>query len=516
MMSDGSPVSKSNSKVSTDGSPVTKSYTASSWDGSELGFGKSKSFDELSAEVREICERIDTDRNGSISKLELVAAVQKDPKVAAFVLPDQKKICGGLCGGGDEDLFDAVMEIFDVISGGKQRIKYADLAAHHKKAKNQPPEEKSEMSRIYEIIDADKSGSISKFEIIEAVKVKAEVAKFLLPHMESAQKVMESEEAFDEINSLFQTIAGGKKRIDFADFEAYFKKGQVPSTVRASAMERKDTRVFVIGPGFGQQLNPRQSGMVTTAGYQVQFFHGIPNPETKNFDALPYLEKIKEAIESFQPHVVCAASKGGVYMVGLWKAGYWRGPSLLLNAHPACTELPQDVPVVLAHGGNDEVYSTARERLEKLIATGTENKCFLYYTANSGRLPTGQCTRMGDKHNMESLLTRDCLPRLIDATLSEAGPEAGTGRRTGCTARFNWYQRRSGAKRETETLSRLRVRQAHIQRSWRERLSEERLEAEDYLGPGAQRPRRGAEDEMGAGSQKSIRPEARVLVLVFL
>ncbi|CAJ1458711.1 unnamed protein product [Effrenium voratum] len=338
------------------------------------------------------------------------------------------------------------MEIFDVISGGKQRIKYADLAAHHKKAKNQPPEEKSEMSRIYEIIDADKSGSISKFEIIEAVKVKAEVAKFLLPHMESAQKVMESEEAFDEINSLFQTIAGGKKRIDFADFEAYFKKGQVPSTVRASAMERKDTRVFVIGPGFGQQLNPRQSGMVTTAGYQVQFFHGIPNPETKNFDALPYLEKIKEAIESFQPHVVCAASKGGVYMVGLWKAGYWRGPSLLLNAHPACTELPQDVPVVLAHGGNDEVYSTARERLEKLIATGTENKCFLYYTANSGRLPTGQCTRMGDKHNMESLLTRDCLPRLIDATLSEAGPEA------------------------------------HIQRSWRERLSEERLEAEDYLG----------------------------------
>lgn len=28
-----------------------------------------------------------------------------------------------------------------------------------------------------------------------------------------------------------------------------------------------------------------------------------------------------------------------------WQAGYWRGPSLLLNAHPRCKELPQDIRV---------------------------------------------------------------------------------------------------------------------------------------------------------------------------
>ncbi|CAE7264013.1 PARP10 [Symbiodinium natans] len=345
----------------------------------------------------------------------------------------------------DEETFDAVDAIFDQIAAGKQRIKYADVAAHFQKASTNKMDNTDELRKLYDLIDADKSGSISKLEIIAAVQANKEVANYLLPNLEGADHVMESEAIFDAINSLFQTIAGGKRRIDFADFKAYFKKVTSVSAGPVS-IHRGSMRVFVIGPGFGQKLNPRQSGMITNAGYQVYFFHGIPNPETPNFPVQQYMEYIKEELDAFQPDVVCAASKGGVYLIGLWQAGLWRGPSLLINAHPSCKELPQGVPIVLAQGGNDEVYPTARADLERLISTGTDNKCFLYYAGNSGLMASGQRTRIGDRHNMESLLFRDCLPRLIDATLCADGPEA------------------------------------HMIRSWRERLSEQRREAEQWLG----------------------------------
>ncbi|CAE7500828.1 TY4B-J, partial [Symbiodinium necroappetens] len=144
----------------------------------------------------------------------------------------------------------------------------------------------------------------------------------------------------------------------------------------------------------------------------AHFCHGIPNPETPNFPVQQYLDHIKEEMDAFGPDVVCAASKGGVYLIGLWQTGLWRGPSLLINAHPSCKELPQGLPVVLAQGGNDEVYPTSRADLERLISTGTDNKCFLpepralehcarYYVANSGPMASGQRTRIGDRHNME-------------------------------------------------------------------------------------------------------------------
>jgi len=72
--------------------------------------------------------------------------------------------------------------------------------------------------------------------------------------------------------------------------------------------------------------------------------------------------------------------------------------------------------------------------------------CYLYYTANSGMLSSGQLSRVGDYHNMESLVKFDCLPRLIDAVLCPDGPEV------------------------------------HMLRTWSERLSEERLMAERWLG----------------------------------
>jgi hypothetical protein len=194
--------------------------------------------------------------------------------------------------------------------------------------------------------------------------------------------------------------------------------------------------------------------MVERAGYQVYWCTSIPNPEVPNFSLPPYLARIKAEIDHFRPDVVAAASKGGVYMVGLWHAGYWRGPSLLLNAHPACRALPKGVPVVLAAGSNDEVYPTRRAHVESLVSTGSENMGLLYYTSDSGRLPCGNLTRVGDRHNMESLLEYDTLPRLIDAALCPEGPEV------------------------------------HLVRSWRDRLSHDRIEAETWLGYSPERLRR--------------------------
>jgi hypothetical protein len=194
--------------------------------------------------------------------------------------------------------------------------------------------------------------------------------------------------------------------------------------------------------------------MVERAGYQVYWCTSIPNPEVPNFSLPPYLARIKAEIDHFRPDVVAAASKGGVYMVGLWYAGYWRGPSLLLNAHPACRALPKGVPVVLAAGSNDEVYPTRRAHVESLVSTGSENMGLLYYTSDSGRLPCGNLTRVGDRHNMESLLEYDTLPRLIDAALCPEGPEV------------------------------------HLVRSWRDRLSHDRIEAETWLGYSPERLRR--------------------------
>ncbi|CAE7228083.1 PARP10, partial [Symbiodinium necroappetens] len=121
-------------------------------------------------------------------------------------------------------------------------------------------------------------------------------------------------------------------------------------------------------------------------------------------------------------------------------------PTVLINAHPTCRQIPEEANVVVAVGSNDEVYPVQRPDLEALMHTGGQNKTFLYWTADSGRLPSGQISRQGDTHNQESLLHHDVLPRLIDATLCKEGPEM------------------------------------HFHRTWKERLSRERNNAELWLG----------------------------------
>lgn len=132
-------------------------------------------------------------------------------------------------------------------------------------------------------------------------------------------------------------------------------------------------------------------------------------------------------------------------MAALWQAELWKGPCLIINAHPTCKIIPKHISCIVCHGCNDEVYHHSRSYLEELMRTGSGNRCLLYYTANSGQLATGQCTREGDMHNQASLLCFDCLPRLIDAVLSKC-PEMS------------------------------------LIRSWRERLSQVRVSAEEWLG----------------------------------
>ncbi|CAK9038917.1 unnamed protein product [Durusdinium trenchii] len=237
------------------------------------------------------------------------------------------------------------------------------------------------------------------------------------------------------------------RRFTYSDFEKYFRKAVVAATPRPpSNQNRSSTRVFIIGPGFGNQINPRQSRMVEAAGYQMRFCFSIPNPEVPHFPVDPYLEQVKSEMDAFRPHVVMGASKGGVYIIGLWRRGYWRGPTVLINAHPTCRQLPQEANVVIAVGSNDEVYPIQRPELEEIMKTGGMNKTFLYFTADSGRLPSGQISRQGDTHNQESLLHHDVLPRLIDSVLCPEGPEM------------------------------------HFIRTWKERLSVERNNAELWLG----------------------------------
>jgi hypothetical protein len=96
---------------------------------------------------------------------------------------------------------------------------------------------------------------------------------------------------------------------------------------------------------------------------------------------------------------------------------------VLINAHPSCASLPKDCNVVVAHGSNDERYSRPREALENLMSTGGPNSSFLMYTANSGQLATGQFSRFGDRHGMESLQQYDTLARLVDAAVCPDCPE---------------------------------------------------------------------------------------------
>jgi len=395
---------------------------------------------------------IDADGNGSVSKLELVDAVYRDRKIWNFVFQGLQDDDTAPSPMSDEQSFDAVDAIFGAMSGGRPRVAFAEFAAYFRqRAAAQGARGTPELQAIFRRLDADGNGSVSKLELLAAVQKDRLVASFMFPGLDGS-RVMGDERSFDSVSAAFDTIAGGKRRIEYVDFDRYFRKSEspvwslgAPQDAAAARRQRAGKRILVIGLGFGLDHNLQQGTVLGQAGFEVHWCQDLPEPNQFAFPSVVQMEKLRAAIARVQPEVLVAASMGGAYMVGAWVFGLWKGPSLMINAHPSLTQLPLNVPMVLAHGANDEVFPRHRPELENLIATGG-SRCFLYYSGNSGQIAPGAFTRIGDQHQMQSLTVHDCLPSLVDGLLSTEGPEA------------------------------------HMIRSWRHRRSQERLEAENWLG----------------------------------
>lgn len=401
--------------------------------------------------MADLFRKLDRDGDGIASKLDLILAMQKDAAVNDFFLPgfDANLVLS------DDDILAATDGVWCKIVGERPRMSLADLSRYCNKLSHERTPKSRRCRDIFEKIDADGIGTISKLKFIASMQQHPDVDEFISPGADNSQ-VMNNNLNFNAVDAVFETIANGKKQIRYEDFERYFRHvAVIPSPVPRPIIDRKKRKVLIIGPGYGRELNPRQGLLIEAAGYNVHWVFNVPNPEVPNFSVGAHMETISAQLDFFQPDIVTCASKGGVYMAGLWEAEIWNGPSVLINAHPSCRRLPSRVPVVLAHGANDEVYPTGRRELEEMVRTSSSpDYCFLYYTANSGQLSPGMFTREGDHHNMESLILRDCLPRLIDAALCPDGPEV------------------------------------HMIRTWHERVKDERVASEQWIGYTPDRLRR--------------------------
>lgn len=376
-----------------------------------------------------IFDAIDRGGEGSISKLDLVHAVQSNNAVNEFVLPDIP--AGDVMQ--DSACFDAVDSTFRAISGGKRRIRKHTFVRYYRKASVVEPIAHSDLRMFFNDISEDGSG-FTRLQLMDAVQRNSALAELLLPGEDCAD-IMNDTHSFDALDAVFDEIAGGKQSATFEDFDTHVRLHQAS----AHHAERSNKRVLIVEPGFCE-ASPHLGAVAERAGYQI---HWVASSERGI--AANYLSRIQAAIKEVRPHLVACASKGGQYVVELWQTGLWRGPTLMINVHPAVKMLPQNVPIVLAHGSNDAHFRRTRENLEQLLATGSANMCCLYYSANSGKCASGQCSRLGDTHTMDSLLAYDLLPRLMDAAMSQQNPET------------------------------------HLLWSWQHRLSKDRLEAEQWL-----------------------------------
>lgn len=415
---------------------------------------------ERATKAKSIFDVIDIERRNSICKLDLLKAVENSMEVRSFVLADDAT---------DELEYECIFEeaglIFSKIANGKKSVDKNTFARFFQDrprgddagcsgadgmdmAAKDAHGHSHRLQDTFARIDANGDGVASKLDLLCAVQGDPTVASIVfqgIPH----ERVTRNSFIFDAVEDLFEKMSSGKKRIEYCDFLKYLSSDnhvvpRVPMLLRARYdVQRRACRALLIAPGFGQTLNPRQCQLVEQSGFQIEWLN-LPNPETPGFTLGPHLSTMKSALDRFQPNLVAGASKGGHYITALWSTGLWRGPTLLLNAHPSLRELPQNVPVVVAHGSNDDLYPTSRPDLERLISTGSANMCFLYTTGDSG-MANGLYARKGDGHNMESLLHNDCLPRLMDATLSSL-PEM------------------------------------YMMWSWRELLNQQRIQAEKWLG----------------------------------
>jgi len=138
----------------------------------------------------------------------------------------------------------------------------------------------------------------------------------------------------------------------------------LPGPLAAGFEHRAEMRVLVIGPGFGLLATPHMIDMVRGAGYQL-----LELPELPNLESVRDPVKVQQAVQGlqdqigrFQPHVIVAASKGGLYFQHLWRDPNWSISCVLINAHPSITQLPRDAPVIVTQGSRDETFKRIEER----------------------------------------------------------------------------------------------------------------------------------------------------------
>jgi len=394
-------------------------------------------------EAKNIFGRIVKDGSDSMSRLQLINALTQDATVASFMLPGHPK--ESLLE--SDEGFEAAHHLFNDIARGRKRVVLKVFLAHFQHTKVSASNA-AELREIFDAMDVNQNNTISRYELLNAVKRDESLAALILRDVDTKECIEDEESQSDAVDRVFKSIAGDWNSFDFADFVAYFRGVSSVANAYPGPIEREQVRVLIIGPGFDTNINPQ---MVTQAGFKITWVHDVPNPEEAEHMMLPHVSRIRGLIQQVQPDLLVAASKGGAYAVALWQMGYWRGPTVLINAHPTCGALPPDVPIVIAHGDQDPIYPCSREELEALASTGTRNKCFLYYAASAGPLPSGQLPRVGDHHNMASLCQFDTLPRLMDSAVCPEGPEL------------------------------------HMIRTWRDRLLPKRLDAEAVIGHTPQR-----------------------------
>eukprot|EP00913_Durusdinium_trenchii_P023037 g21631.t1 len=149
------------------------------------------------AELRAIYGKLDKNRNGIVSKLELIAAVSQEKSIADMLGIDGESLLS------DEKSFDELHSLFEEISAGKKGIDFEAFAKHVRKACAERTPRSNRMLEIFNLIDADNSGSISKLELVAAMQNNPSVDEFLMPGVDSS-RIMDDENLFEKIDGLFE------------------------------------------------------------------------------------------------------------------------------------------------------------------------------------------------------------------------------------------------------------------------------------------------------------------------
>jgi len=220
--------------------PIRMDSTASTASTEASPYGRALSRDSyterLDEELRILCESIDQDKDGRISKWELFRAVQKSEEIARTLLPGRDPSIVMKC----PDTFDEVDRLYHKISGGQERISYATFALYWQQAQAPKDNGHRDLQDVFNMIDAGHTGEISKLAMLHAVETSPLVARRLFPGI----NCQDPERAFTAVQELFDAMSYGSRRVSFADFEEFFRKQKParPMSSRPSA---------IVQPGHG-------------------------------------------------------------------------------------------------------------------------------------------------------------------------------------------------------------------------------------------------------------------------